>query len=81
MIDAFLATKPKQVPGLLGLVLCRSLGLDPVLLALPVALTFGIGIAWAGLSYEEQLSGSKSAALYIVALLMVFLCLAALYES
>jgi hydrophobe/amphiphile efflux-1 (HAE1) family protein len=41
----------------------------------------GIGIDWAGLSYEEQLSGSKSHALYIIALLMVFLCLAALYES
>lgn len=41
----------------------------------------GIGVAWAGLSYEEQLSGSKSAALYTIALLMVFLCLAALYES
>jgi hydrophobe/amphiphile efflux-1 (HAE1) family protein len=41
----------------------------------------GIGVAWAGLSYEEQLSGSKSSALYAIALLMVFLCLAALYES
>jgi hypothetical protein len=41
----------------------------------------GIGIEWAGLSYEERLSGSKSAALYTIALLMVFLCLAALYES
>ena len=41
----------------------------------------GISVAWAGLSYEEQLSGSKSASLYIIALLMVFLCLAALYES
>lgn len=41
----------------------------------------GIGIAWAGLSYEEELSGSKSSSLYIIALLMVFLCLAALYES
>jgi hydrophobe/amphiphile efflux-1 (HAE1) family protein len=41
----------------------------------------GIGVAWAGLSYEEQMSGSKSFALYTVALLMVFLCLAALYES
>ncbi len=41
----------------------------------------GIGIEWAGLSYEERLTGSKSAALYAVALLMVFLCLAALYES
>jgi hydrophobe/amphiphile efflux-1 (HAE1) family protein len=41
----------------------------------------GIGVAWGGLSYEEQLSGSKSTSLYIIALLMVFLCLAALYES
>ena len=41
----------------------------------------GIGVAWAGLSYEEQLSGSKATSVYIIALLMVFLCLAALYES
>ena len=45
------------------------------------ALPPGIGIEWAGLSYEERLSGSKSAALYTIALVMVFLCLAALYES
>jgi multidrug efflux pump len=45
------------------------------------ALPPGIGIAWAGLSYEERISGSKSAALYGIALLMVFLSLAALYES
>lgn len=45
------------------------------------ALPPGIGIEWAGLSYEERLSGSKSAALYTIALMMVFLCLAALYES
>ena len=41
----------------------------------------GIGVEWAGLSFEERLSGSKSAALYTIAILMVFLCLAALYES
>ncbi|MEZ0275783.1 MAG: efflux RND transporter permease subunit, partial [Roseimicrobium sp.] len=41
----------------------------------------GIGFAWAGLSYEEQLSGSNSGALYAISLLMVFLCLAALYEN
>ncbi|RYD38070.1 MAG: efflux RND transporter permease subunit [Verrucomicrobiaceae bacterium] len=41
----------------------------------------GIGIEWAGLSFEERLSGSQSVKLYAVALLMVFLCLAALYES
>jgi hydrophobe/amphiphile efflux-1 (HAE1) family protein len=45
------------------------------------ALPPGIGIEWAGLSYEERLSGSKSAALYTIALVMVFLCLAALYKN
>jgi multidrug efflux pump subunit AcrB len=45
------------------------------------ALPPGIGIEWAGLSYEERLAGSKSASLYTIAILMVFLCLAALYES
>jgi multidrug efflux pump subunit AcrB len=41
----------------------------------------GIGFSWAGLSYEERLSGASSAPVYVLALLMVFLCLAALYES
>ena len=41
----------------------------------------GIGIAWAGLSYEEQLSGSQSPRSMRCRALMVFLCLAALYES
>ncbi len=41
----------------------------------------GIGIAWSGLSYEERLSGSQGPALYAISLLVVFLCLAALYES
>ena len=41
----------------------------------------GIGYQWAGLSYEERLSGSQAPALYTISLLIVFLCLAALYES
>ncbi|WP_029012872.1 efflux RND transporter permease subunit [Niveispirillum irakense] len=41
----------------------------------------GIGYAWVGLSYEERLSGSQAPALYAISLLVVFLCLAALYES
>lgn len=41
----------------------------------------GVGISWTGLSYEERLSGSQAPALYALSLLVVFLCLAALYES
>ncbi|CAH2603101.1 multidrug efflux pump RND permease AcrB [Rhodovastum atsumiense] len=41
----------------------------------------GIGYEWTGLSYEEQQAGSKTFALYALSLLVVFLCLAALYES
>ncbi|MDR3429295.1 MULTISPECIES: efflux RND transporter permease subunit [Silvimonas] len=41
----------------------------------------GIGYEWTGLSYEEQKSGSQAPALYVISLLVVFLCLAALYES
>lgn len=41
----------------------------------------GIGIDWTGLSFEERLSGDQAPALYALSLLVVFLCLAALYES
>ncbi|KPC56958.1 Inner membrane efflux transporter of RND family multidrug efflux pump [Pseudomonas amygdali pv. morsprunorum] len=49
--------------------------------ALGKKLPQGIGISWTGLSYEERLSGSQAPALYALSLLVVFLCLAALYES
>jgi len=41
----------------------------------------GIGYEWSGTSYEERRSGSQAPALYALSLLVVFLCLAALYES
>jgi hydrophobe/amphiphile efflux-1 (HAE1) family protein len=41
----------------------------------------GVGYEWSGLSYEEQTSGAGAMALYGLSLLVVFLCLAALYES
>ncbi|WP_256676717.1 efflux RND transporter permease subunit, partial [Pseudomonas sp. PICF6] len=49
--------------------------------AIAQKLPAGVGISWTGLSYEERLSGSQAPALYALSLLMVFLCLAALYES
>jgi multidrug efflux pump len=41
----------------------------------------GLSYEWTGLSYEEKRSGSQAPALYIISLTVVFLCLAALYES
>jgi hydrophobe/amphiphile efflux-1 (HAE1) family protein len=41
----------------------------------------GTSLEWTGLSYEERLSGGQAPALYGLSLLIVFLCLAALYES
>jgi multidrug efflux pump len=41
----------------------------------------GVGVAWSGLSYEERLSSGQAPLLYGLSLLVVFLCLAALYES
>lgn len=41
----------------------------------------GMSIAWTGLSYEERAAGSQSTMLYVLSLIIVFLCLAALYES
>ncbi|MGW8323476.1 MAG: efflux RND transporter permease subunit, partial [Thermodesulfobacteriota bacterium] len=41
----------------------------------------GIGFEWTGLSYEEKSAGAQAPALYAISLLVVFLAVAALYES
>ncbi len=41
----------------------------------------GMGFSWNGISYEERTAGGQAPALYALSLLIVFLCLAALYES
>jgi multidrug efflux pump len=41
----------------------------------------GTSVAWSGLSYQERLSSGQAPILYGLSLLVVFLCLAALYES
>ena len=41
----------------------------------------GFAIEWSGLSFEEQQAGSQAPMLYTISILIVFLCLAALYES
>lgn len=41
----------------------------------------GFGFEWTGLSYQERLSGAQAPELYAISLVVIFLCLAALYES
>jgi HAE1 family hydrophobic/amphiphilic exporter-1 len=41
----------------------------------------GIGFDWTGVSYQERMAGSQAAPLYAFSILVIFLCLAALYES
>jgi len=45
------------------------------------ALPQGLGFDWTGLSYQERQAGSQAAPLYAFSILVIFLCLAALYES
>ncbi|TNF03942.1 MAG: efflux RND transporter permease subunit [Sphingomonadales bacterium] len=51
------------------------------LVALQGQLPAGTSYAWSGLSFQEQLSGGQAPILYGLSVLVVFLCLAALYES
>tara|TARA_R110001583_G_scaffold191907_1_gene357767 strand:- start:3857 stop:6952 length:3096 start_codon:yes stop_codon:yes gene_type:complete len=48
---------------------------------LAAELSNSIQVSWTGLSYQELESGGQAPILYGISLLMVFLCLAALYES
>jgi multidrug efflux pump len=41
----------------------------------------GFGIEWSGVSYQEREAGAQTPLLYALSLAIVFLCLAALYES
>jgi len=41
----------------------------------------GVGFDWTGLSYQERMAGSQAPLLYAFSILVIFLCLAALYES
>ncbi|SFL33754.1 multidrug efflux pump [Desulfomicrobium norvegicum] len=41
----------------------------------------GIGFSWTGLSFQERQAGSQTIMLYGLSIIVVFLCLAALYES
>lgn len=52
-----------------------------VMESIAAKLPSGFGFDWTGMSYQERLSGNQAPALYAISLIVVFLCLAALYES
>ncbi|KHT15895.1 multidrug efflux RND transporter permease AcrD [Pectobacterium brasiliense] len=52
-----------------------------VMESLVAKLPEGFGLQWTGMSLQERLSGAQAPALYAISLLVVFLCLAALYEN
>ena len=41
----------------------------------------GVSVAWSGASYQERIASGQAPLLYAVSLMVIFLCLAALYES
>ncbi|WBO23792.1 efflux RND transporter permease subunit [Sphingomonas abietis] len=51
------------------------------MIALQQKVAPGTGYAWSGLSYQENQSSGQALYLYALSILVVFLCLAALYES
>ncbi len=53
------------------------LAVEEIIAKLPA----GIGYQWTGMSLQERESGSQAPMLYALSILIVFLCLAALYES
>ena len=63
------------IPGISSGVAMQEM--EKMIKALPTKVDY----AWSGISYEEKTSGSQTMALYAISLLVVFLSLAALYES
>lgn len=93
--DAFLdgtwTLGPQKVEGYNGLTSAEILGAPApgvstgeamaAMASLVAKLPQGIGSEWTGLSYEEEKAGSQTGPLYAISLIMILLCLAALYES
>lgn len=93
--DAFLTGTwtlgPQKIEGYNGLNSCEILGSPApgvstgeamdAMVSLVGKLPPGIGYEWTGLSYEEKKAGSQTGPLYAISLIIILLCLAALYES
>jgi multidrug efflux pump len=76
----FNGTAAVQVQGSAAAGLSSGTAMDKME-ELVAALPGGYTDSWTGLSYQERLAGSQATVLYAVSILVVFLSLAALYES
>lgn len=79
-LTRFNGTSSRQIQGTAAPGVSSGEALTEVL-NLAAKLPAGVGVEWTGLSYEEQESGNQTLLLYTISAFMVFLVLAALYES
>jgi len=79
-LDRYNGISAVSIQGSAGAGVSSGTAMDEML-AMVARLPDGFTASWTGLSYQEQLSGNQAPALYAISILVVFLCLAALYES
>ncbi|SIS70418.1 efflux RND transporter permease subunit [Phaeovulum vinaykumarii] len=79
-LDRFGGTRAMEISGAAAQGVSSGVAME-VMEELVADLPGGYGAAWTGLSYQERLSGHQEPLLYTLSALVVFLCLAALYES
>ncbi|MFI5407918.1 efflux RND transporter permease subunit [Kaistia sp. UC242_56] len=79
-LDRYNGISAVSIQGSAGAGVSSGTAMDEML-AMVAKLPDGFTASWTGLSYQEQLSGNQAPALYAISILVVFLCLAALYES
>ncbi len=79
-LQRYEATAAIQVSGAAATGVSTGTAMD-VMQGLVGQIDGGYGLAWTGLSFQEQQSGAQAPLLYALSMLVVFLALAALYES
>ena len=79
-IERFNRTLAMEITAQTGLHASTGQAMDAVD-ALVKKLPAGFGIDWTGQSYQERMAGSQAIYLYAISVIVVFLCLAGLYES
>ncbi len=73
-------TRSMEISGAAAQVISSGTAME-VMEELVAGMDGGYGTAWTGLSYQERLSGNQAPMLFALSALVVFLALAALYES